>query len=111
MTTRKERYKKLHEDLAKESKGTLFARRQLTKEDQDKLETEDWMVLKYLLMRITKYHQTIQPDQQMRIQATGLLMVALREHPGVITVAAMVEARNHLKASLVAKPSSPESLK
>lgn len=42
MTTRKERYKKLHEDLAKESKGTLFARRQLTKDDQDKLEAEDW---------------------------------------------------------------------
>lgn len=42
MTTRKERYKKLHEDLAKESKGTLFARRQLTKDDQDKLGAEDW---------------------------------------------------------------------
>ena len=69
------------------------------------------MVLKCLLTRITKYHQIIQPDQQMRIQATGLLMVALREHPGVITVAAMVGARNHLEASLVANLSSPESLK
>lgn len=34
MTTRKERNKQLHEELAKESKGTLFARRKLTDKDQ-----------------------------------------------------------------------------
>lgn len=42
MTTRKERYKKLHEDLAKESKGTIFARRQLNQENSEKLREEDW---------------------------------------------------------------------
>ena len=42
MTTRKERYKKLHEDLAKESKGTIFARRQLNQENSEKLGEEDW---------------------------------------------------------------------
>lgn len=42
MTTRKERYKKLHEDLEKESKGTLFARRQLNQENKEKLGEEDW---------------------------------------------------------------------